>query len=217
MNNLTLEFLNKLKTTGLKYAIISGKYDEVGVEAEKVDSDFIEDLDIVFFDVTETILYDKLEKLGLKNNIFNSFRYNVQDDFLPIDIYIDYINCGYYYLFKIDKNNLQNINGFSFIKEEDYIFYQLIEPLVKFSTYKKRHKVRLNAYYTNNFINDKIRNKFKKLVGKKVFTEIFQFLFEDKDFSKNLLKLLKLRLLFKNNNLLRLINKRIIKNEKRLY
>jgi len=145
-------FITKLQGKDISYAIITGKYEKLGVAEEKKERNFVEDLDIVFFDTTEEIIHRHLIEMGLKQISHHTYKFQKNGYELPVDIFIDFINSGYYYLFPIDKNNLTIKNNRICISEHDYILYQILEPLIKFSGYKKRHFIRLRKYFMNGFI-----------------------------------------------------------------
>jgi len=211
MNKIKDVFLNKLNKLDLKYAVITGIYEEL------IDDDTVRDLDIVFFDISCKDLKDILYKIGVKHNIYNNYLYEYKNAKLPIDIYIDYINTGYYFLFKIDKNDLINRNGICTITENDYIVYQFLEPIIKFSEYKNRHKIRLKKYIQTGYVTPEVQKKLQNIIGIYFTNYLINVLKNDKQINQFVLKLLKLKLLFINNNFIRLIKKRILKNENCLY
>lgn len=217
MNQTVNKFVNELLAYNIKYAVITGAYEVEGCLVEKEERNFVEDLDIVFFDITCEELQRIFEDIGVEHYIHNTYKYKLNLNELPIDIYIDYINVGYYYLFKINKEDLINKNGRIIINENDYIIYQFLEPLVKFSEYRIRHKYRLKKYINNEYITDSFKKRLYGVIGRYCTEYILNALIENKLISENFIKLLKIRLLFINNNFYRIFQKRMLKNDQCLY
>jgi len=217
MNKTISEFLNKLSKYNIKYAVITGKYEAKGSLVEKEEANYVEDLDIVFFDITCEGLKKIFKDIGVEHIINNTYKYKIYSSEFPIDIYIDYINVGYYYLFKINKERVIHKDDKIIINENDYIIYQFLEPLIKFSEYKTRHKYRLQKYMDNEYITHPIKEKLYTVIGEYCTEYILTSLRENKTISRTFIKLIKLRLLLINNNFYRLLQKRVFKNDQCLY
>ena len=161
-----------------------------------------DDIDIVFFNVRAKDVINKLALLGHKIE-GNSFIINTPNDSFRLDFYINCVNCGYYKIINLSfKDKI-------FVDISDYCVIQLLEPLIKFSEYKKRHIRRLKYFKDQGLLdNQRISKKLKFIVGF-YFTVV---LLQKKRtvFSGIFIKLLKLRLLFANGNLLRMFKSRFL-------
>jgi hypothetical protein len=217
MNNNVNSFLEKLKSKNVTYAVITGIYEEEGALVEKRDTNFIEDLDIVFFDISCTDLKALLLVMGVEHIINNTYSYKTKEGVLPIDIYIEAINVGYYYLFRLNTEDIIAQDDKMIIREDDYVMYQFLEPLIKFSDYKKRHRHRLNKYLDNGYLTEDIKQRLYAIIGKYSTEYIITSLQKETKISKFFIKLVKIKLLFINHNFFRLFNKRVLKNDKCLY
>lgn len=214
--NIT-DFLDKVERAGLNYAIITGKHENLKEVHLINPKNFVQDLDIVFFGINWRDLHNKLLSIGLKHIASNTYHYSpfplTDDIYLPIDIYIDYINVDYYKIFSVDKNSIQIINGYRCISEEDYFIYQFTEPLIKFSEYKKRHRIRLLRYLEEGALDSKTKKKLYSIIGTYATNHIITSLLNDAEIDKRVIKVIKLHLLFQHGNLLRILKKRIFHYE----
>ncbi|WP_457598120.1 hypothetical protein [Hydrogenimonas sp.] len=209
----TQAIISKLKEENLSYAVITGTFEEAGTLHEQKTKNLQSDLDIVFFDISRTWLHEKLLNLGLKHIEFNTYTYAAEDgSTLPIDIYIDYINTGYYLLFPIQRENIQEYNGYNIISENDYILYQTLEPLIKFSGYKKRHWYRLKRYMDEGYFTSDIKERLCSIIGYVLATYLIDTISKKDHVDKKIVQLIKLRLLFKHGNFLRMVKQRILNN-----
>lgn len=165
MDNIVIEQLLKdkkfvkevLLSTSISFAFISGKYEIDGSLDELNDnSSYKPDIDIVVF-ANETLAKEKLISLNFKIQSENSFLFkNKSGQILNIDIYFNWVSFGVVKIFKPNPNKIINNQ----ISDYDYLFYQTLEPLLKFGGYKKRHLVRLKKYEDNlPLIHLKIKNK----------------------------------------------------------
>jgi len=205
--------ISKLMEKKLSFAIITGRFEEAGTLHEQETKNLQADLDIVFFDISRAQLHEKLLNLGLEHVEFNTYKYIAQDkSILPIDIYIDFINTGYYSLFPIQKENLLDCDGYNIISESDYIVYQILEPLIKFSGYKKRHWYRLKRYIDEGYFTSEIKERLCSIVGCFLATCLIDTISKKDHVDKKIVQLIKLRLLFKHGNFLRMMEQRILKN-----
>ncbi len=211
-NNLPFEIISKLSGRGVKFAIIGGKYEKDGLHFQQKKDGLVGDLDIVFFNTDFEKLKNELQAIGIKHIEYQTYLFIKNEVHLPIDIYIDYINTGYYYLFKIDAKGLKNIDGVPYVSERDYILYQLIEPLIKFSEYKPRHIYRLQKYYENGYFTLEIKHALARIVGPFFAKYILTTVEKKSSIDKRIIKLIKLRLLLINGNFKRMIKERILQN-----
>ena len=62
---------------------------------------------------------------------------------LKIDLYFKTLNVGYYHFLKVSPLSFKSKE----VSEIEYIIYQILDPLLKFSKYKKRHEYRLCEYF----------------------------------------------------------------------
>jgi len=152
------EFVKEvLLNTSISFAFISGKYEIDGSLDELNDnSSYKPDIDIIVFG-NETLARKKLISLNFKVQSKNTFLFkNKSEKTLNIDIYFNWISFGVVKIFKPNPNKILNNQ----INDYDYLFYQTLEPLLKFGGYKKRHLVRLKKYEDNlPLIHLKIKKK----------------------------------------------------------
>lgn len=213
-NEKALEIISKLEKENLSYAVITGKFEEDGIAYEQTTGTLEPDLDIVFFGISKSELHRKLIEMGLEHIYYNSYRYKSSDsENLPVDIYIEYISAGYYYLFPIDPKSIKRQYNRYVISEEDYILYQFIEPLIKFSGYRKRHLYRMNKYITNGYITPEIKQKFYSITGRYFTNRVLKSIQEEKPINTVTVKMIKMRLLLKHGNFFRMINQRIFQHD----
>ena len=111
----------------IAYAVVKGVYDEESLKKE--DIGFIKDLDIVLDcnkeDVFPFLKVDNNFK-HLENNSFLSI-----SDNLRIDLYFKTLNVGYFHFLKISPLSFKSKE----VSEKEYIIYQILDPLLKFSKY----------------------------------------------------------------------------------
>ena len=190
-----------LENNNISYSFIEGDYDDIANKKEE--NSFKKDVDIVLCGDKNKILNILLSSKNLYfvDNIFRDIRTNMR-----IDIYYNTINVGYYHYLIIKESSY----ALGKISKEEYFIYQLIDPLLKFSKYHKRHQYNL-IEYTSNYNIEYIFPELRKLIGsflaKRLISKIIR-----KDFSLSFLfvKLCKLRLLLINGNFVRMINKRML-------
>lgn len=190
-----------LENNNISYSFIEGDYDDRANQKEK--DSFNKDIDIVLCGDKNkifTILFSSKD-LYYVDNVFRDIITNMR-----IDIYYNTINVGYYHYLIIKESSF--ILGK--ISKEEYIIYQLLDPLLKFSIYQKRHQYNL-IKYTSNYNIEYIFPELRKIIGfflaKRLIAKI-----KRKDFSLSFvfIKLCKLRLLLINGNFVRMINNRIL-------
>jgi len=138
--------LKLLENSNLKFKIITGKHEVIGsLEESKINKQYVPDIDIVFDAKKKTIKQD-LEKCGFMSIEGIAYVYSL-DKSIHIDAYSKYISVGSLKIFKPSfEDKLLKI------KEEEYYIYQLVEPLLKFGFYYKRHLTRIKIYEENTDI-----------------------------------------------------------------
>jgi hypothetical protein len=205
---LILHFLNQmtnifkfLEEKKIAYAVLKGAYDEESLKKENVE--FRKDLDIVLDcnkeDIFPIIKADYNFKY-LENNSFLAVSNN-----LRIDLYFKTLNVGYYHFLKVSPLSFKSKE----VSETEYIIYQILDPLLKFSKYQKRHEYRLRQY-VNTGVSDDVKNKLRQIIGCKLtkilLNKISNFEFS---FSSSFIKKCKFRMLFINGNFVKMIKSRI--------
>ena len=97
--------------------------------------------------------------------------------------------------------NSKSISGRAATKIQEYIIYQLIDPLIKFSKYEERHKHRLRAYFEREENQESIREALSCIIGD-TLAKYLIYKILDNDFALSLLfiKRCKFRMLFINGN-----------------
>ena len=191
-----------LEERGIRYAVLGGAYDEDSLKKE--DSGFREDLDIVLDCRKEDVITFLKENSSFKYLQNNSFL-DISDN-LRIDLYFKILNVGYYHFLKINPIAFE----FKRISETEYIIYQILDPLLKFSKYQKRHEYRLRKY-VNSGISDDVRIKLKQIIGLRLTNVLLSKILEsDFSFSSLFIKRCKFRMLFINGNFVKMIKSRIL-------
>ncbi len=208
------DVITKLQKERLSFAVITGKYEREGTLYEQKRNNIHPDLDLVFFDISKDQLHEKLLNCGLEHVNHNTYRYIGENgSLLPIDIYIEFINTGYYYIFKIDVKNLKISEGYNTISENDYIVYQILEPLIKFSGYKKRHIYRIKQYMKDGYITTDIKQYLCSIIGCFFTNKLLESIKQGKTISGTTIKMIKVMLMFKHGNFFRMIKQRVLKDE----
>ena len=207
-NLLILHFLNQmtnifkfLEENKIAYAVLKGVHDENSLKEEDVG--FRKDLDIVLDcnkeDVFPFLKADHNFKY-LENNSFLAV-----SDNLRLDLYFKTLNVGYYHFLKINLIAFKSKQ----ISEKEYIIYQILDPLLKFSKYQKRHEYRLRQY-VNAGISDDVKKMLRQIIGctltKILLNKISKSEFS---FSSSFIKKCKFRMLFINGNFVKMIKSRI--------
>jgi len=190
-----------LNSHKIPFAVISGKYDK---ESYSVESKlFNPDMDLVL----------NCDKIKMEHLLLNDKNFKIMGDDLifdiqlnlRIDLYFRSINVGYYH-FLVPKSDSYKVQK---LKEEDYIIYQLLDPLLKFSKYHKRHIFRLKKYFSDGIPNE-ISSKLSKIIGKSLSEELLnkiqnlEFIIE-----KHFIRRCKLKILFINGNFVKMIKSRM--------
>ena len=205
---LILHFLNQmtnifkfLEEKKIAYAVLKGVYDEDSLKKEDVG--FRKDLDIVLYCNKEDVLdYMKADTnfKYLENNSFLDVSNN-----LRIDLYFKILNFGYYYYLKVSSSSFKSKE----VSETEYMIYQMLDPLLKFSKYQKRHEYRLRQY-VNTGISDDVKKKLRQIIGYKLTKILLNKISKSEFFfSSSFIKKCKFRILFINGNFVKMIKSRI--------
>ena len=190
-----------LEENKIAYAVLKGVYDEDSLKKE--DIGFRKDLDIVLDcnkeDVFPSLKADHNFKY-LENNSFLAISNN-----LSIDLYFKTLNVGYYHFLKVSPSSFKSKE----VSEKEYIIYQILDPLLKFSKYQKRHEYRLRQY-VNAGVSDDVKNKLRQIIGCKLTKILLNKISKSEfSFSSSFVKKCKFRMLFINGNFVKMIKSRI--------
>jgi len=191
-----------LEENKIAYAVLKGSYDENSLKEEDVG--FRKDLDIVLDcnkeDVFPFLKADHNFKY-LENNSFLAIADN-----LRIDLYFKTLNFGYYHFLKISPLSFKSKE----VSEKEYIIYQILDPLLKFSKYHKRHIFRLKKYFFDETPKE-VSSKLSKIIGKSLSEELLNKISKSEfSFSSPFIKKCKFRMLFINGNFVKMIKSRIL-------
>ena len=164
-----------------------------------VKTDEPQDLDIVFFNINEVELLEKLKSLGFVLKERQTMILKKGKRIVRLDFYIDWINCGYYYLFPVVQSSSECV----------YIAYQVLEPIVKFGNYKQRHIQRIKRYLDKfgRFSNN-TTNLLSIAIGKTLTKKILKQLLNN-NYNISSTKV-KWSLTFRNGNFNRILKERIL-------
>lgn len=185
----------------IDYAILKGRYDKESFQLES--KNFQPDLDIV-------LLCDRMSFIeNLKQDV--SYQYIDESTFLDIknniriDFYFKTLNVGYYHYLIVDKESFLNRE----VSESQFIIYQILDPLLKFSRYQNRHQFRLHAYFKNGFsieVEDSLRN----IIGGKLSTELlYKISRDDFNIRESFVRKCKCKMLFINGNFVKMLKARV--------
>ena len=158
-----------------------------------------QDLDIIFFNIDEVELLEKLKSLGFVLKERQTMILKKGKGIVRLDFYIDWINCGYYYLFPVVQSSSECV----------YIAYQVLEPIVKFGKYKQRHIQRIKRYldkfggFSNN-TTDLLSIAIGKTLTKKILKQLL-----NNNYNISSTKV-KWSLTFRNGNFNRILKERIL-------
>ena len=197
MHNI-ITYLNQHK---IDYAILSGKYDKASLDTEA--KEFKSDLDIVL-SCNRNLFIENIKHDTAYQQIEENTFLDIENK-IRIDFYFKTVNVGYYHYLNIDKQ--------SFVKKEvsetEYILYQILDPLLKFSRYHNRHQFRLKAYFKNG-ISTEIKNSLRDIVGKKLASQLLEKISKDDfNFNKSFIRRCKYSMLFINGNFVKMLKTRI--------
>lgn len=164
-----------------------------------VKTDEPQDLDIIFFNIDEVELLEKLKNLGFVLKERQTMILKKGKGIVRLDFYIDWINCGYFYLFPVVQSSSECV----------YIAYQVLEPIVKFGKYKQRHIQRIKRYldkfggFSNN-TTDLLSIAIGKTLTKKILKQLL-----NNNYNISSTKV-KWSLAFRNGNFNRILKERIL-------
>ena len=197
----TNELFKILDIEQIPYAVIEGEYDAESYEIE--DQSFSSDLDVVLQANSKQIIRVLRNHKGFDYLGGYSFRDNAVD--IRIDLYFYTLNVGYYHFLSVDADSFDKQK----LSKEEYIIYQILDPLLKFSEYYPRHQFRLEKYFSFE-LTKIVRVKLDAILGKFLSTILLSKI-KRKDFeiSKQFIKMCKLRLLFINGNFVKMLKSRI--------
>lgn len=185
----------------IAYAVIKGVYDEASLTKEGVG--FRIDLDIVLDCNKEDVLPFLKADYNFKYLENNSFL--AISDNLRIDLYFKTLNVGYYHFLKISPLSYKSKE----VSEKEYIIYQILDPLLKFSKYQKRHEYRLRQYVKTG-ISDDVKKKLRQIIGCKLTKILLNKISKSEfSFSISFIKKCKFRMLFINGNFVKMIKFKI--------
>ena len=192
------KFLEEKK---IAYAVVKGVYDEESLKKEEIG--FRKDLDIVL-DCNKEDIFPFLKADHDFKYLENSSFLSVSDN-LRIDLYFKMLNVGYYHFLKVSPSSFKSKE----VSEKEYIIYQIIDPLLKFLKYQKRHEYRLSQYFENG-ISDDLEISLRQIIGSKL-TRILLNKISNSNYSisRSVIKRCKFRMLFINGNFVKMIKSRI--------
>ena len=192
------KFLEKKK---IAYAVLQGAYDANSLKKEDVG--FKKDLDVVLSCNKEDVLPFLKADNNFKYLENNSF-FAISDN-LRIDLYFRTLNVGYYHFLKVSSSSFK----LKEVSENEYIIYQILDPLLKFAKYQKRHEYCLSQYFKRG-IDNEVAIRLKQIIGCKL-TKILLNKIENSEYSisRLFIKRCKFRMLFINGNFVRMIKSRI--------
>ena len=183
----------------IAFAIIDGKYDTDSYNEEG--RCFSPDLDIVLQSASEGVIED------IRNNkefeSLEQFSFKEKETNTRVDLYLNSLNVGYYHFLNIEDSSFVNQR----VSDEEYIIYQLLDPLLKFSKYLPRHKYRLQKYFSEG-IPDNIVCKLEQIIGCNLTNILLnQILKGNFDVSQLFIRRCKINILFINGNFVKMIKR----------
>jgi len=190
-----------LEENKIAYTVLKGLYDKNSLKEENVG--FRKDLDIVL-DCNKEDVFPFLKADHNFKYLENSSFLAVSDN-LRIDLYFKTLNVGYYHFLKVSPSSFKSKE----VSEKEYIIYQILDPLLKFLKYQKRHEYRLSQYFKNGISND-LQISLRQIIGNKL-TRILLNKISSSNYSVSrlVIKRCKFRMLFINGNFVKMIKSRI--------
>ena len=196
------KIITYLNENNIAFAVLKGVHDKDSYQMET--KEFKADLDIVL-DCERNFFINALKT-------HPSFTYLEQNSFLDIennlriDFYFQTINVGYYHYLKIYEQSFLNKE----VSEKEYIVYQILDPLLKFSKYHFRHQYRLSAYFKLD-ISSEIKEMLKDIIGRKLGNQLVDNIANGNfDISNSFIKKCKWKMLFINGNFVKMLQSRIL-------
>jgi len=197
-NSELFKILNREK---IPYTIVEGEHD---VESYKIDNKFSNvDIDVVLQTNSKYIMTVLKESGGfdyLGGHSFRDKKYNIR-----LDLYFFVLNVGYYTFLKVNHKSFFNKT----LSKEEYIIYNLLDPLLKFSQYYPRHQYRLAKYFAVE-LPQEVRIILDCTIGR-FLSNILLNKVKNNDFriSRIFIKICKFRLLFINGNFVNMLKSRL--------
>lgn len=186
-----IEYLTKEKTS---FAIITGRFSSIFQYRDS-------DIDIVFNDFNFRSVFNNSRFKFIHKN-----RIELLETGDKIDLYFQNLNVGYYHYLKVQDSSYE-VNQ---ISELEYIIYLVLDPLLKFSKYHTRHKDQLSRYKP-----EELQESFRyitTILGRGLADVLYhKIINRDFNISSFFIKKCKFRLLFINNNFVRMIKSRFIR------
>ncbi len=198
MSNNLLYIFTVLDNLNISYIVVEGLHNK------QYDNKFKQDLDLIL-DCQENDILPYLNNMKEFRNLEKNSFLDIKNN-LRIDLYFNFLNVGYYHYLKFsgadfDKKRISSIN---------YIIYQIIDPILKFSFYHERHKKRLIFYFSNRRHED-VKKELGVIFGSYIANFFINKLQKSEfTFSRFFIKICKLRLLFINGNFVRMLKSRIL-------
>ena len=198
IKNNFLTILNKEK---IQYAIIDGIYSS---DSYKCESPSLKaDLDVVLKSYSNVLINKLIDNPNF--SCIDGHSFIEIDSETRIDLYFSTLNVGYFHFLRIDSTSFDN----QIVSESEFIIYQIIDPLLKFSKYHPRHQFRLRKYFKKG-ISSEVKSLLDFSLGS-ILSYLLLNKIKNNDFeiSKIFIKLCKFRLLFINGNFVKMLNSRI--------
>jgi hypothetical protein len=200
--------LDILLRENISYAIVKEIYN-FPLHIEN-DNNYRKDVDIVVNcrrkDVIDKIKQNSNLVLIEKNSFFDK---TIQT---RVDVYFKSLNVGYYHYLTIDRKSFEEKKT----QDLEYLIYIIIDPLLKFSRYKKRHQYMFSKYF-KSIDNSSLHLKLSQIIGK-VLSEILLGKLRKEEFyiSNIFIKMCKFRMLFINGNFGAMLKNRLL-NARKVY
>ena len=195
------ELFKILNDEKIPYAVIQGEYD---LESYNVDDEFSNiDLDVVLQTNSKyimNVLKDREDFDYLGGHSFKDKKYNIR-----VDLYFLVLNVGYYTFLKVNHKSFLNKK----LSKPEYIIYNLLDPLLKFSKFLPRHQYRLAKYFSADLPSE-VRIILDCTIGRLLSNFLLNKI-KNNDFiiSRIFIKICKFRLLFINGNFVNMLKSRI--------
>ena len=126
-------------------------------------------------------------------------------DQILIHLYFLVLNVGYYTFLKVNSKSFLNKK----LSKPEYIIYNLLDPLLKFSKFLPRHQYRLAKYFSADLPSE-VRIILDCTIGRLLSNFLLNKV-KNNDFSisRIFIMICKFRLLFINGNFVNMLRSRI--------
>tara|TARA_A100001037_G_scaffold280765_1_gene283813 strand:- start:2027 stop:2614 length:588 start_codon:yes stop_codon:yes gene_type:complete len=189
-----------LSDNKIPFAIIKGRFDSEIPPDSKIN----EDLDIVISLASINSFKNKIDFRNKFRQVNELTFINVNSN-KHIDLYCQYLSVGYYYYLKINPNAFSQGS----VSENEYLIYLILDPLLKFSSYRKRHRLKIQRYAEKGSLK-MITNDLSKIIGRRMAVNLISRLsVGEYRLSPLFIKNCKFRLLFINGNFTRMLRVRL--------